>query len=113
MQELRGDAYTTGWLHCSQGTGGSNLYSMKEREVNGFFWIPAESSSWNRLLHKLNFPERLRGCAVTEMIAPCVFPCLEMQPTKLSLGSGCIYILIPVSVNFPILKLHLCVCIQC
>lgn len=59
---------------------------MKEREVNGFFWIPSESSSWNRLLYKLNFPERLRGCAVTEMIAPCVFPCLEMQPTKLSLG---------------------------
>lgn len=55
----------------------------------------------------------MRGCAVTEMIAPCVFPCLKLHPTKLSLGSGCVYILMPVSVNFPILKWHLCLCIQC
>lgn len=77
-----------------------------------FSGFPQEETVEIDFLYKWNFPERLRGYAVAKMIIPCVFPCSEMQPTKLSLGYGYIYMLMPVNVNFLILRLHLCLCVQ-
>lgn len=59
-----------------------------------FFWIPSGRNSWGRLLYKLNFPERIKGYAIAEIIIPYVFPSLgNAAYTKLSLGSRCIYML--------------------
>lgn len=77
-------------------------------------WIFLDSlrkQQLNRLLYKLNFHERLRYCAVTRMITPCVFPAWECSLLNFPWGLG--VFIMPVRVNFSILKLHLCLCIQC
>lgn len=55
-----------------------------------FSVFPQEETVGIDFLYKWNFPESLKGGAVAEMIIPCVFSCLEMQATKLSLRSGSI-----------------------
>lgn len=109
MQDIRTDVHTAGWLRCSLWTKDAYALQHEGRMSKWILWIPSGRNSWNRLSLQMNFPERLRGYAVTKMIIPCVFPCLDMQPTKLSPGSGCIYMLMPVNANFLIWRLHLCI----
>lgn len=77
-----------------------------------FSVFPWEETIGIDFLYKRNFPESSRGGAVAEMIIPYVFSCLEMQPTKLSLRSGSMFMQMLVNVNFSHLRLHLCLCIQ-